>query len=602
MESDRFVTESPGPSLCPVKPTGINGIFFLVFLLMGSGCLVPGTLEASRVVRGQGFDFRAPVQLAEAFPVGEGSGMPAPYLIDNEGIFVTDYNGDYRPDLLLTGPKSPVLYWNTGDSFRRVASFPELDVKISYAVRVDYNVDGWWDFVLIPRRGRIILLKNDDGTFEVDRRLPAPTLNEGVGATTGDYDRDGCPDLFVIQYNNTTDTVFRRKKLERLGARFDEVESDNGRRNFLLKGDCTTFRVKQDDVFVREHWSLATSFFDATGDGRPDIHVANDFYRDSLYLNEGGGEFTHRYLDHSTDRNGMSSQVLEVNRDGNFDLFVSNILMPEDSRIWSSNRFTAAYTVNPHGHNLLINGGEGTFKDRADSYGVREGGWGWSITWSDFDNDYEMELLQAKQNFLIPATAVELFNIDKFDIASFVGNYEGFKPIPEGAEIDPDIRSEFHEWLGYPGFWDQPNGTFRRSREVEKDFGRLNARGIVSLDYNVDGRLDLAVSQYDAPFKLFANETDSGNHWVKIALRPLHSQGRLRIRAGGETRYLPVNSRTDFQSQESPYYHLGLGDQGVIDRITMEWSDGTERSFTDVRSNQFLVVSKNGPLRRVVRD
>lgn len=72
------------------------------------------------------------------------------------------------------------------------------------------------------------------------------------------------------------------------------------------------------------HWSLAASAVDLIGDGALDIHVANDFYYDEAYMNNGDGALKYRYLGNRTARNGTSSEVDDVTGDGSMDVFVTN--------------------------------------------------------------------------------------------------------------------------------------------------------------------------------------------------------------------------------------------------------------------------------------
>lgn len=50
---------------------------------------------------------------------------------------------------------------------------------------------------------------------------------------------------------------------------------------------------------------------------------------------------------------------------------------------------------------------------------------------------------------------------------------------------------------------------------------------------------------------------------------------------------------SDFLSQESRVFHLGLGDRERTDP-TVVWPDGTERTYEDVAANQQLRVTENG--------
>lgn len=519
----------------------------------------------------------------------------APDLIDNEGVYVADVNQDDWPDVLTVGDSRPVLFLNRQGIFERAESFPTVKDKVNAAAFVDYNDDGWKDLVLVPQSGAITLLKNQRGEFVADHRLKEPILSAGVGISVGDYNQNGCPDLFILQFNDLKQQQFRQRSYMRLGTQADGKVRDNGLRNYLLQGNCETFHPVQSSEFDRDHWSLAASFVDVNGDGYQDLYVTNDYYRDSLYLSEDGEEFRHQYLGEYSNRNGMASQLMDVNHDGRPDLYVSNIFMDADNPIYSDDvRFSDDKT---RGHNLLINNGGDSpwFSDFAPDSGVRVGGWGWAVTNSDIDNDFDFELVQARQNFLNSDAAYVRYDLSDYDIAKFIGKYSGNRSIPRRIRDSSSIYDQFYEWLGYPGLWDFRETEFLPLQAPEHGLERMDARGVTEIDYDRDGDMDLLFTQYDGPFVLYENvlsEQREELFWIKIGVEEARQGGSIRLSDDGETRYISLSSRTDFMSQETPFYHVGLSSQDPLDRIEVVWNDGTSRSFSAVEPRQLLSVQK----------
>ncbi len=124
---------------------------------------------------------------------------------------------------------------------------------------LDYDGDGWMDIYLVnsgpcdffqPKTPlRNALYKNNrDGTFtDVTEKAGVLGTAYGYGATVGDYDGDGLPDLFVSQYP----------------------------RNILYhnNGDGTFTDVTAKAGLNFEGWGTSAVWFDYDNDGRLDLFV-----------------------------------------------------------------------------------------------------------------------------------------------------------------------------------------------------------------------------------------------------------------------------------------------------------------------------------------
>jgi len=318
------------------------------------------------------------------------------------GVYVGDYDSDGWPDVLAVGgtPEAggegrPALYENTGGAFERSGALPDgLGRQTVAALFFDYDDDGREDLLLLRLRAEPLLLENEGGSFVRREGAFDAALTEPTGAAAADYDGDGCLDVFVVQNGDWTErTPVAHSDPGR------DVTDDNGEPNYLFRGSCGEgFERVTDTGIEGTRWSLATSFVDLTGDGRPDVHVANDYNNDYVYVNEGDGTFAAVALGARTNRNGMSSEVLDVNGDGRLDLFVTNIYVDVANVSSGPIRNYLRYRLGKRadgGNNLLVNRGNGTFVDRAAAYGVRKGGWGWAAVATDFDNDGDQDLFHT---------------------------------------------------------------------------------------------------------------------------------------------------------------------------------------------------------------
>jgi hypothetical protein len=510
----------------------------------------------------------------------------------NAGVYVSDYDRDGWPDLLALGDPGPALFENVGGEFRRAGVLPDLEARITGALFLDYDGDGREELLLLPLPGsapdaarpddRPLLFGDASEGFAYAGAANATLSGFPIGATAADADGDGVLDVFVIQsgrWSDRTPVGFRNP--DSVGS----ITDDNGAPNLLLGGTGTGFENATAGSGVDgRRWSLATSFLDLTGDGHPDVHVANDFNEDVLYVNRGDGTFRAVRMGEVTDRNQMASEIGDVDGDGRPDVFTTNIFSrstPDaggDRTLGNRDRNQYRQSDRAEGNNLLINRGNGSFVDRAAAYGVRGGTefWGWAAVLGDLDNDGDLDLVHASN-----------------------------REVSGGGRVGAAEPT-------YPLAWEFADGRFRRLDAARLGFGRQDGRGLAALDFDRDGDLDLAVANNGGPYRLYENrgaETAGGllggglfggadAHSLSILVRGsdtyLAHGATVSVTAGETTRYRFVASDAGYLSQESRVLHVGLGDRAVADRVQITWNDGTTATLTDVAADRYLVVHPNG--------
>jgi hypothetical protein len=463
-----------------------------------------------------------------------------------QGVYISDVNNDLRADVLAIGGDSPVLFENTGDGFVRVREFGK---NASSALFFDYDNDGWDDLYLLSDEDPTFY-ENEGGGF-TETEVGLGTQYASVrGAAAADYTGNGCLDVFVIQAN---DWKTHRPEGH---DKFVPIEKDNGKRNRLFKGNCEEFTETTEKAGIEgEAWSLATSFVDLTNDGYPDIHIANDFNNDVVYINNGDGTFDRNVLSNTTNRNAMSSEIADINGDGYLDIFVSNIYDTNSTR----------FGGRTEGNNLLINQGKGEFVDKAEEYGVQISGWGWAATVQDYDNDGYLDMYQS------------LSNLAKMGSAYWDGGEDGFNLVNSTAT------------------------GFKQTFSV----------GAAALDYNLDGNLDIAVAYNDIDFVedesmgeygLYENVQETGNP-LQIALQSDENGSILGTEVVAETgnrsQRRVMHSFADFRSQDARVLHFGLGNAETVDKLRIEYPDGLKQVVRNVSTDQRLEISRSGVKRRI---
>lgn len=220
-------------------------------------------------------------------------------------------------------------------------------------------------------------------------------------------------------------------------------------------------------------------FFDADGDGRQDLYLVNGASPNALYVSDGDGGF----MDVTSSAGvghpgyGMGCAAADYDGDGDRDLYVTN-----------------------YGPNALYrnDGGTPAFREVAAAVGTDDPRWSVGAAWIDLDSDGDLDLYVG--NYLD-------FDPDAPAIRSMASLHEGFRayPGPRDYEGQPDV---FYANRG--------DGTFV---EVSDEVG-LNPRigkamGCAIGDYDDDGDMDLFVANDRTPNQLYRND---GGHLTEVGL------------------------------------------------------------------------------------
>ena len=208
--------------------------------------------------------------------------------------------------------------------------------------------------------------------YTVQPLLPYIPSSQGPPIAIADVNGDGLDDVFVGGGVGIAGRLF--------------LQAKDGRFTEMSRGEPWLTDKAYED------WGAL--FFDANGDGKPDLYVASCGYRlapesallqDRLYVNEGGGRFVRDSVALPDLRTCTSAvRAADFNRDGRLDLFVGGRLSVRD------------YPV-PTRSYLLRNDG-GRFTDVTDQVApelVRPGGMITDAAWIDLDGDGRVDLVTA---------------------------------------------------------------------------------------------------------------------------------------------------------------------------------------------------------------
>ncbi len=490
-----------------------------------------------------------------------------------------------------------------GDAIRVVSPTSRYSAMHGGGVVGDFNNDGYHDIFMLTGGGAPdqFYINNTDGTFtEQATQWGVDRAQHSFGASAADFNNDGYLDIFITSYgdgsfvpaagemtlykNNGPDTdgnwsfddVAIEANVNRLfGTTRDGLGS--GWCDFDLDGDldlmvcgynesrpCNrlfrndgpesgyTFTDVTTDAgleFIGVS-AFIPHFVDMNNDRYPELILVADAGKSRYLVNNGDGTFTD-----ATDTahgigtaSAMGIDVGDINNDGMLDMYISSI----------------TYDFGSSGNVLLTQNADGSFNDIAADSGTNAGYWGWGVLMQDFDHDRDLDLAETN---------------------GFIGAFGGD---PAVLFENTGDGSSFNEVASASGFVHHGQG-----------------RGLVRLDIENDGDLDIVVFENVGQLRLYENlliddhATPTDRAWVRVELdtssnntfAPHGVGAMISIISDDQTMLRPMHCGASHASSSPIEVHTGLGDTDSIDAIQVAWPDGSYTTRTNVPVNQRLVIS-----------
>ncbi len=499
------------------------------------------------------------------------------------GVGAFDCDGDDWLDLCLAQgcpwPPDPAqqeytdrLYRNTGDGrFTDVTTVAGTgDRNFSQGVTCgDYDNDGFQDLYVGNIGENRLFHSNGDGTFS-DVTATSGTAGDAwtMSSAMADLNEDGLPDLYVVNYLDGSD-VFERVCVSDAGIsglcdpRHFAGAQD---RLYLNRGDGQFEDVTVDcGIEVEGGKGLGIVVADLNGTGRPSIFVANDGVPNFCFTSRAGSAGSRPLFQESAVLMGLATNgdgqpeacmgvaAADADQDGLLDLFVTNFY--HESNI--------LYAQRPGG----------LFEDATRRAGLRQ-----------------------------PSLNVLGFGTQFID-----GELDGL----------PDLLvSNGHVDRGTPGQpWTMQPQYFRNTghgRFIEIAAESLGAwfegsylgRCVTRLDWNRDGRDDVAVAHLDAPLALVTNTTRDAGHFLTVRLRGVRSS-RDAVGAvvqlqddSGTVRTGWLTAGDGYQASNQRQLTFGLWSSQQVVRLTVRWPSGEQQIFEHLPADQSIVLTEGHPVHR----
>ncbi|MFK7760422.1 MAG: CRTAC1 family protein [Phycisphaerales bacterium] len=496
-------------------------------------------------------------------------GYPGQHFRMTGGLCVADFNNDTYPDLFIpsVGTVPNKLYINNQDgTFTDQAE--EWNIADTHTgmgtAAADINNDGYPEIYVVSfgepglaneQPGMCKLYLNSGPDEQGNHTFTNIAVQAGVnnvleipGGMTpafGDIDLDGDLDLFVATW-----------RFQGGGNRLFENQ-------FMQTGENTFIDITTESMSAPDRQEVIRGFtphiIDITGDRYPEILLTADFTTSELFVNNGVDEngrasfrTTTNKSNINADFNGMGAAVADFNQDGLLDWFQTNIYVATESR---GNTLYMGTQID--------NIGDPIFLDQAGFRGVQDNGWGWGIVAGDFDNDTDQDIIAT------------------------------------------------NGWPGWPNattrFWSNDGNANFSDRPIQSGLlFNINGRGLVSLDHDKDGDLDLIFVDNQGPIRFYRNDLvieDGFTNALRVrldtsthpCLAPEGYGAKVYATIDGVTQLHATHNNASYLSQSEIITHIGMGLAQSVDELVIEWADGSVTTMTDIDTNQEITINAYHP-------
>jgi hypothetical protein len=497
-------------------------------------------------------------------------------------------------------------------------------------VAFDYDVDGWPDLYLsqgcawppqendTKYRDRLFRNLGNGQFMDVTEQARLGDQRFSQGATAGDFDNDGYPDLYLCNIG--------------------------GNRFYRNQGDGTFAEISESAEVVGNDWSTSCLIADLNGDGLPDMYVVNYLEgrepletvcvdeghtracsplnfpggQDRFYLNLGDGRFedaTSRAGFEIPDGKGLGLVAADLHGTGRKSIYVSNdatanflFVRDQDEPVHFEER-------------ALLSGvaydGDGQAQGSMGiAIGDLNGDLLFDIFVTHFYDESNTIYRQVADGFFADASreyGMQSQSMEKLAFGTEVLDYD-LDSYPDLVVVNGHVDD--FRYKDEP-FWMQPQ-IFRNARrrgfeEVDGQLigeyfqGKYLGRALATLDWNRDGKLDFAVMHLQRPVALLTNETQTTHNSITLHLRGVQSErmafgATVTVTHDGHTTIHQLVAGGGYQCCNQTMLQFGLAAAEQAEQVVVRWPSGLEQVFDNVPAKrEYLLVEGAAELAELPR-
>lgn len=423
----------------------------------------------------------------------------------------------------------------------------------------DWNQDGFPDLVVANIGEDTLLINNGDGTFTRQPIVaPDDEMRVPTSIAMADLNGDRCPEIFELAYVDDPKMIFLPKRNERgeVLKAMSPLQYDPGHDRICendQQGGMTIRRFTTETKDLRTGLGLVVTDILEDQPGN-EVFVGNDLFPDHLWVrDQESGDWSDvapavgcAFGIRGSKTASMGIAAGDYDNSGTVDLHITN--------------------YQDRNASLFLNLGQ-SFLERNVQYGLAadsQAVLGFGSQATDYDNDGDRDLVATNGHIEQSLSITAPFEQPAQLFANLGGRFQ------LATVEDPS------------GYWDA---------------GHLG-RGLARLDFNNDGKEDFAITHLGERSALLLNQTETTNHWIQLRLVGVDSErdaigAKVQIEYDGREATDWVIAGDGYFCRNQAMISFGLGTASEVDAITVRWPSGSVQRMENVAGNQKWLIIEN---------